>query len=62
MVVVCGLVVFHRKIRLTQLWVELSWVVAIIAHVSVVGHLGQYRPVQSASKRVITIRAKTVSE
>ena len=25
-VVVCG---FHRKIRLTQLWVELSWVVAI---------------------------------
>ena len=24
--VVCGL---HRKIRLTQLWVELSWVVAI---------------------------------
>ena len=28
----CGLwfvvVVFHRKIRLTQLWVELSWVVA----------------------------------
>ena len=25
-VVVCGL---HRKIRLTQLWVELSWVMAI---------------------------------
>ena len=25
MVVVCGL---HRKIRLTQFWVELSWVVA----------------------------------
>ena len=24
----CGLVL-HRKIRLTQLWVELSWVVAI---------------------------------
>ena len=24
----CGLV-YHRKIRLTQLWVELSWVVAI---------------------------------
>ena len=33
---VCGLwfcgcgVVLHRKIRVTQLWVELSWVVAII--------------------------------
>ena len=30
---VCGLwflvVVYHRKIRPTQLWVELSWVVAI---------------------------------
>ena len=25
----CGLVL-HRKIRLTQLWVELSWVVAIL--------------------------------
>ena len=34
----CGfvvvVVVFHRKIRLTQLWVELSWVVAKIAHKS----------------------------
>ena len=27
-VLVCGCG-FHRKIRLTQLWVELSWVVAI---------------------------------
>ena len=27
----CGLVL-HRKIRPTQLWVELSWVVAIISH------------------------------
>ena len=26
-VLVCGLVL-HRKIRLTQLWVELSWVIA----------------------------------
>ena len=34
--VVCGLwfVVYHRKIRPTQLWVELSWVVAIINKVS----------------------------
>ena len=23
----------HRKIRLTQLWVELSWVVAMIYHI-----------------------------
>ena len=30
--VVCGLVL-HRKIRLTQLWVELSWVVAIKGNV-----------------------------
>ena len=32
LVVVCGFVVFHRKIRLTQLWVELSWVVAIFIY------------------------------
>ena len=29
-VVLVVLVVYHRKIRPTQLWVELSWVVAII--------------------------------
>ena len=29
LVVVLWFVVLHRKIRLTQLWVELSWVVAI---------------------------------
>ena len=28
-VLVCGVVWFLRKIRPTQLWVELSWVVAI---------------------------------
>ena len=31
LVLVCGCgLVLHRKIRLTQLWVELSWVVAKI--------------------------------